>query len=78
MDCNENDLNGNIVRFFVCLQTIIMNKISNHNILLFIPKRIWHNWPNCGREQQLNINTITLLWYNVSYYQLTNVFKMQK
>lgn len=78
MDCNENDLNGNTLHFF-CLQTIIMNKISNHKpILLFILKRIWHNWPNCGRKQQLNINTITLFWDNVSYYQLTNVFKMQK
>lgn len=29
-------------------------------------------------KQQLNINTITLLWDNVSYYQLANVFKMLK
>lgn len=79
MDPNENDLNGNILQFFCCLQTITLNKISNHKpILLFILKRIWHNWPNCGRKQQLNINTITLFWENISYYQLTNVFKMQK
>lgn len=56
-----------------------MNKISNHKPILFlILKRIWHNWPNCWRKQQLNINTITLFWDDVSYYQLTNVFKMQK
>lgn len=56
-----------------------MNRICNYkSILLFILKRIWHNWPNWGKNHQLNINAITLFWDNVSYYQLTNVFKLQK
>lgn len=43
-------LNGNLLHFF-CLQTIIVNKISNHQpVLLFILKGIWHNWPNCGSK----------------------------
>lgn len=79
MDGNENDLNGNTLQFF-CLQTISMSKISNHRpILLFIlKKKFGIIGPNCGRKRRLNINTITLFWDNISHYQLTNVFKMQK
>lgn len=78
MHNNENDLNGNI--FFLVYKQSIRIKLVTINLSCYSLWicRIWHNWPNWGRKQQLYINTITLLWDNASYYQLTNVFKLQK
>lgn len=79
-DSNENDLNGNSPFFCFCLQTIIVNKISNRKpILLFTLRRnLGHNWPNWEGKQRLNINTITLLQEKESHYQLADVFKTHK